>query len=656
MEYKKPLKRVFRKLKEILTPPPDLKISEWANTYRFLSGESSPERGKYNAQRAAYQIEMMDAFCDPKIEMVVGMLPAQTGKSTIIENVMGYFAHQDPKPMLLVQPTQGFAETFSKDRLAPMIRDTPVLRTIFVDPKSRNSDNTLTHKKFTGGFWAMVGANSPMDLAGRPVPVVMMDEIDRYPDSAGSEGSPIEIGTKRASNFWNKKLGLFSTPTDELTSKVSHYYSQSDQRKYYVNCPHCNHSQILEFPRLKYQLDEEGDVKEESVFYQCVSCTDPITSNFKNRMIQSGQWIASRPTGKIAGFWINALYSPWITWQTICQEFQKSKDNPMKYKTFVNTRLCEVWKESGEKPDWEHVYAKRESYKRGTVPKGGILLVAGADVQHDRIEVEIVAYGKNLESWSVDYRVLLGNTANEEVWRDLTTLLNEDFYHENGLSMKIKKMAVDSSDGQRSAWVYAWARSQGPKRVMAIKGSSLRQTTMISTPKAQDFDFQGKKYQNGVYLTIVGTEIIKFELYSQVKLKKHDDGLFPHGYTHFPDYPESFFKMLLAEEIRMKRLSNGGHRYEFFCPNGMRNEALDCRVYARAAGTSLMMDHFTNHHWERLESIILKSPDPKTIKKIQREENPQPNQTQEKKSITVGFHQSQNQPKKTYKPASRPIT
>ncbi len=648
MLNQKALKSVLKKLREILTPPPNLKISEWAGAYRYMSGESSPERGKYNPKRAAYQIEIQDAFCDPKIEMVVGMLPAQFGKSTIVEHIIGYYASQDPKPILIVQPTQSFAETFSKDRLAPMIRDTPILKLMFGDTKARNSENTLTHKKFPGGYVALVGANSPMDLAGRPVPIVMLDEVDRYPLSAGAEGSPIDLAIKRASNFWNRKIGILSTPTDEHTSQVYRYYLRSDQRRYHVACPHCEHEQILEFKRLKYELDEDGKVVDGSAQYNCSNCNTLIDQQAKNKMVMNGKWVALKPTKKIAGFWANALYSPWVLWETTAQEYEDSKDNPMQYKTFVNTRLCEVSKIVGERPDWESLYARRESYKRGTVPNGGLLLYAGVDVQHDRLECEIVAYGRGLESWSVDYRVLLGNTADPEVWKDLAALLDEEFEHESGAMLKIKKMAVDASDGQRTAWVYAWARAQGVKRVMAVKGSSYRQTNRVSNPKAQDFDFQGKKYPKGVYLTIVGTEIIKHEFYSQIKMVKNNDNTYPLGFPHFPDYHEGYFKGVLSEEIRLKTLSNGSVKYEFYCPHGVRNEPLDCRVYARAAATSQMIDHFTPRHWERLRSIMLSQRVSKPRQPIVTETvEPQPRNS-------VGFGDRPQSPKKRTT-VSRPI-
>jgi phage terminase large subunit GpA-like protein len=657
LTYKKALTTIFKNVKEILAPPPDLKISEWAAQYRYMSGDSSPEPGKYNSDRAKYQVDIMDAFCDPKIETIVGMLPAQSGKSTIIENVMGYFAHLVKLPLLLVRPTQTDAEDFSKERIAPMIRDTPVLLKLFGDQKSRDSGNTLTRKKFNGGFWAMVGANSPMDLAGRPAPIVLCDETDRYPESSGAEGDPIEIVTKRASNFWNRKIGIFSTPTDEYTSKVAYWFGKSDQRKYHVKCPHCNHEQILLFKNLSYKLDEEKKVIPQSIEYICKECNKGIPESKKNSMVRNGRYIATRPTYKIAGFWINALYSPWVLWETVAQEYEDSKDSPMKYKTWVNTRACEVYKEVGTKPDWEEVYSRREFYPRGVVPTGGILLVAGADVQHDRIEVEILAYGKGLESWSVDYRVLLGNTAQIEVWNDLTDLLNEEFEHENGSKMKIKKIGVDASDGQRSSWVYSWCRAIGVKKAMALKGSSLRQTTMISTPKAQDFDFQGKKYPKGVYLTIVGTEIIKFELYSQVKMKavKSEDGSilsYPKGYCHFPDYPESYFKMFLAEEIRIKKLNNGGVKYEFFNPPGKRNESLDCRVYARAVATSLMVDHFTESHWDRLAAILIRDPNYRPPK-----DRPQQQAQTSQPVREVGFGMSNPQPQSQQRKrtVSRPI-
>ena len=195
-------------------------MSQWADQNRRLSPEASSEPGTWVTDRAPYQRGMMDAVNEPGVSEVVYMTSSQIGKTEILNNIIGYFAHQDPSPMLLIQPTLDMAETWSKDRLAPMIRDTDALTDLFGDPRSRDSNNTLLHKKFPGGHITMAGANSPSSLASRPIRIVLLDEEDRYPHSAGTEGDPGSLAQKRTTTFWNRLLVTASTPTIEDESKI----------------------------------------------------------------------------------------------------------------------------------------------------------------------------------------------------------------------------------------------------------------------------------------------------------------------------------------------------------------------------------------------------------------------------------------------------
>ena len=197
--------KLFREIAQIVAPPPILTVSQWADRYRKLSAESAAEPGQWNTDRAPYQREILDAVNDPACEEVVIMSSAQVGKTELILNTIGYYVDYDPAPILVVQPTLDMAQAFSKDRLAPMIRDTPALTDKVKDSKSRDSGNTILHKKFPGGHITMAGANSPASLASRPIRIVLMDETDRYPASAGGEGNPIKLAEKRTNTFWNRK-------------------------------------------------------------------------------------------------------------------------------------------------------------------------------------------------------------------------------------------------------------------------------------------------------------------------------------------------------------------------------------------------------------------------------------------------------------------
>lgn len=230
---------LFTRIFSVLAPPPNMTVSQWADKYRRLSSESSAEPGRWRTSKAPYQREIMDAVCDMRVQKVVIMSAAQIGKTdALILNPIGYYMHYDPSPIMVMQPTIQMAETFSKDRLSPMLRDTPVLRDK-VNDKSRNSGNTILQKIFPGGHVTMVGANSPSSLASRPIRILLADEIDRYPATAGNEGDPLLLAGKRLATFWNKKEVCVSTPTNKETSRIAVEFEHSTQEEWNVPCPAC---------------------------------------------------------------------------------------------------------------------------------------------------------------------------------------------------------------------------------------------------------------------------------------------------------------------------------------------------------------------------------------------------------------------------------
>lgn len=223
-----------------LKPPPELTLSQWADRYRMLSAESSAEPGRWHTDKAPYQREIMDAIGDAHIRRVVIMCAAQLGKTELLLNILGYFMAYAPAPILVMQPTLDMGQTFSKDRLAPMIRDTPVLRGL-VDVKSRYAGNTILKKNFPGGHITIVGANSATGLASRPIKVLLADEVDRYPGSAGTEGDPLSLAQKRQTTFWDKKTVMVSTPVIKGHSRIETEYNQSTREEWNVPCPECGH-------------------------------------------------------------------------------------------------------------------------------------------------------------------------------------------------------------------------------------------------------------------------------------------------------------------------------------------------------------------------------------------------------------------------------
>ncbi len=549
-------------MKERLRPPPKLTVSSWADSFRRLSPEASAEPGQWLTSRAEYQRGILDAFNDPAIDTVVVMTSAQVGKTEILNNVVGFFVAQDPAPILVVQPTLDMAQTWSKDRLAPMLRDTPVLQGLVKDPRARDSGNTTLHKIFPGGHITACGANSPSSLASRPIRIVLCDEVDRYPISAGSEGDPVSLAKKRAATFWNRKLGLFSTPTNKGHSRIEKAFDESDQREFFVCCPHCNTAQTLKWAQVRW---DEG--KPETAHYVCEDCGAVWTDADRIRAIRAGTWIAKEPGKRIAGFRLSGLYSPWTPLESAVIDFLEAKKQPATLRVFVNTFLGETWEEQGESLDDYQVAERREEFGE-TLDKSILILTAGVDVQDDRLEVEIVGWGKDEESWSVDYRTIYGDPSSPAVWQDLDVALGQEFEREDGKILIVRSACIDSG-GHHTNSVYNYVRPREGKRIFAIKGVGGEGKPIVGRPSTNNI---GK-----IRLFPVGVDTAKELLYSRLKITEAGA-----GYCHFPtSRSDEYFRQLTAEKY-VTRYHKGFARREFVKVRP-RNEALDVRVYAMSA-------------------------------------------------------------------------
>lgn len=591
------MKNLVERVLSVLAPPPKQTVSEWADAERVLSRESSAEYGKWRTNRAPYQQEILDAFSDKNVERVVAMTSAQVGKSEILLNVMGYHIDKDPCPMLIVQPSLILAEDFSKDRVAPMIRDTPTLGEKVGEAASRDSGNTVLNKKFLGGQAIFAGANSPGSLAGRPTRVVLLDEVDRFPASAGTEGDPVNLAIKRTTAFYNKKIGMFSTPTIKGASRIEEAYEESDKRRRFVPCPHCGHEQTLEWEQLKFKGRERGKIK--NIRYECIECRKGIDESEKYLMDKKGKWIAEKPFAGIAGFHINALYSPWVRWEALIVDFLESRKNPEKLKVFWNTMLARSFEVRGEAPEWRRLYDGREKFPLRIVPAPACFVTGSADVQLNRIEVMAVAWARDKQNWTIDHRILEGDTAKPEVWKELDKYIHEEFAHEtSGVLLPIKMFAIDSS--YATSTVYSWARKQMASKVMAIKGSASISMT-VGKPTFVDVTTQGKRTARGLMLWPIGVSKIKEDLYSWLRLEKPLDGAeYPPCFCHFPEFDDEFFKQLTAEDLVKKVGKNKFAKYEWV-KNRDRNEVLDLWVMARAAASRVGLDRMTDVHWAELE-------------------------------------------------------
>ncbi len=575
--------------KKILTPAPKLNLVEWADKYRYLSPESSAMPGKWKTSNVEPARGPMLAVTQPGVRKVTVMGCTQLLKTELLNNIVGYHIHQDPCAMILMQPTGSLAETWSKDRLDKMIRDTPVLRGKIKSKKSRDSGNTIGHKEFPGGYIAVIGSNSPSELASRPVRITLRDEVDKYEDNV--EGDPSSLIVERSATFWNSLDVGVCSPTIKGQSRIEREYLASDRREYRLPCPHCGHSHYPKWENVKWQNNDPLTAQ-----YQCPECTALWSEKERIQAINKGEYVATAPFKGHAGFKVNKIASPWEPLSRLVEKWIEAQGDPSKLRTFVNTQLTETWEEKGEAPEHMRLYERRSLYEINSCPPGVLFLTAGVDVQADRLECEIVGWGLGKQSWSIDYRVIMGTTSTQGPWKELDNILNETWLLSNGVQCQIRALAVDS--GYNTQHVYNWVRRHSSNRVIAIKGVD-DQPNILGTPKAMDITNAGKKARRGVQVWPVGVSILKSELYGFLNLDSAgDDGIFPPGFCHFPQYNEEHFKQLTAEQLVKRQVKN--KTVFAWVKSYERNERLDCRNYARAAATFVGIDRFKDQDWKIL--------------------------------------------------------
>jgi len=576
-------------------PARKITLTQWADRYRILSSESSAEPGQWLTSKAPYERDIMNAISDPETPRVVVQKASQVGiTDSAILNPCGYFITEDPCPILIVQPTIELAEAFSTDRLSPMLRDSPRLKGRVGDPRSRDSANTMRRKAFKGGYIALGGANSAASLSGRPVRVALLDEVDRYPASAGTEGNPIQLAIARTSAFWNRKAVIVSSPGTKGVSHIEREMEQSTCEHWYLPCParKCAFMQELDWDRVRFS----------DRTHRCLQCNEHFP---KWKWLQGeGEWRAHRPYDErgrkvtTRGFYISGLYNPWIEWDIFIDEFVQAvrayeEGDVEPLKAFRNTRLGQLWEDRGEKVDIDLYKHRREPYS-AEVPDGALLLTAGVDVGDYGVNYEVIGWGKGRESWGIEYGIIDGDPRDRDVWLALDELVFfRAFAASDGKFMRVRKMAVDS--GHAADYVYAYTKQRQP-RAIAVKGEG-----GIGKPLIKGAGTLTKG--NRARLQILGVDSGKEEIVNRLLVGKVGP-----GYCHFPKlmngeacrgYDEEYFKGLTAER-RVVKAKNGFRTYIWTKRLSQRNEPFDCRNYGLAAlamMTFIKLDEIKRDLW-----------------------------------------------------------
>lgn len=595
---------------------PVLTVTEWAAEHRYLSAKASAEPGRYRPERTPFWIEMLDALSkDSLVQEIVVMKGSQVGFSEAGLSWLGYVIHHAPAPTLMVMPKAELAERNSKQRIAPMIEASPVLRERVRDPRSRDSGNTLLMKEFPGGFLILTGANSASGLRSTPVKNLFLDEEDAYPKDVDGEGSPTVLAKRRTATFPRRKILRGSTPTTRGDSAIEAAFLQTDQRYYHVPCPRCGHFQVLRWKNMKWDKDGLGSPDLASVRHLCEGCGGAIKNHEKTAMLAAGRWIPSNPVAgneRLRGYHLSALYSPvgWYSWEEAVEDWYKAQKDPAQLRAFINTVLGESFEVRGDDaPQWRDLYDRREQRDLGVVPARAVAITAAVDVQKDRLEMKVVGWLRR-ESWVVDRIIIMGDTSlppGHGPWKELDELLERDWPHESGATLRLRVTLIDS--GFNTTAVYAFVRTKQPALVRAIKGKDTLEMPIASPRKTEvRKSGDGKRLKRGGRVWSVGTNLLKADVVSRLRIRRPTDGElaaggWPPTYVHLPPLDEEYFKQLTAEAHVLVPTKRGHATYQWVktYPN---NEAFDLLCYNVAAWYAAGLGRLTDAEWSELEGAV----------------------------------------------------
>jgi len=568
------LKRVIARL----APPPKLTLSQWADKYRMLNAKSSAMPGPWKTSNAPWTREIMDSMSDAHTHKTVMMCSAQISKTEMLLNALGYNSHYMPAPIIIMEPTIEMAETLSKDRLTPMFNDTPELRKL-ISGSARNSGNTILKKDFPGGSIAIIGANSPTALRSRPAKILLADEVDAYPASAGKEGDPLTLIEKRATTYWNYKIFMVSTPTDKSTSRIYEEYLGGTQEEWNLPCPECGEYQPLVWANVRFDRENWAHGSQ-NVSYVCEKC-GAVSGEYRwKAQSRRGKYVAACKDAPYRSFHINTLGSLFCGWTEVVDKFLKAWDNAKngdieQLKVWTNTEMGEPWEERGETVEGEELMNRCEIYE-AEVPDGVRVLTAGIDTQDDRFEIEVVGWNEQRESWGIRYQKIYGDLTQGAVWKELDEFLKQPFYKANGEAMYLRGAFMDSQ-GHFQDQVLPFCKEREYRHLHGIKGQA-----------GFGVAYPGKVSKNNrakIEQVIVGVDSGKARVYHALRVL--DEGA--PMYCHFPRderagyYSEDYFRGLASEkEVVRTKMGRPVKVWEIKDHRHKRNEPLDCRNYAMA--------------------------------------------------------------------------
>ncbi|MDD5330190.1 MAG: phage terminase large subunit family protein [Sulfuricella sp.] len=584
-------------------PDPDVEIDEWSNEYRYLPPDSS-EPGKFRLSRTPYMRDIMrDLSPKSPIEEVVLVKGGQIAGSETANNFIGYIMHIAPGRTMMVQPTVDAAKDYVRERINPLIEYTPAIKQRCSEGKSRDGSNTVKFKRFPGGFLAVTGANSAQALQSRAIRYLILDEIDRYPRDVDGQGDPLGMAVKRTDTFKrNRKIFKLSTPGNKDESRILVDYAETDKRRYFVPCPHCGNMDYIQWSNIHWPPGHP-----EKAALTCTACGAEIEEHHKTWFMDPAraEWrptaISKRPRSR--GYHLPGLYSPlgWRSWGDIATDWEQAMDLAARgddtlLKKITTMDLGEGYEQQGERARVSTIKARAETYQHRMVPYGGLIVTAAVDVQHNRLECKIMAWGRAEEAWVIDYHIIWGDTLQSQVWADLETWLQTPLRYQNGVEMRIAACAIDAGDGTTSEEVYKFVRWKSHRLIFAIKGAKSFDAPVLPPPTAREVDRQGKRVKTGDLLWVIGVSQIKVIIAARLRLETPGK-----NYIHFPTWlPDEYWPHLGSESLK-KRYINGNAYQRWEKIPGARNEGWDLLVYNYAAACRIGINRWGEAQWQECE-------------------------------------------------------
>ncbi|GJE54567.1 phage terminase large subunit family protein [Methylobacterium thuringiense] len=576
-----------------LKPPPRLPLSTWIERNVRLPEGLAAKPGPVRLW--PFQREIADAITDPTIERVTVRKCVRVGYTTLLTGATASYVANEPAPILTLLPTEDDCRNYIVSDLEPIFDASPTVAGILSTAADDTGRNTIRHRRFPGGSLKIVAARSPRNLRAHTVRILLIDEEDAM--EVTNEGDALDLAIKRTLSFPNRKIIRGSTPTDADTSTICREYEASDRRVYEICCVECGEFAEPKWSQIDWQKDRDagGNVTAhhpKTAAWACPNCGVLISERFKAEMVANGRWRATRPEVEgHAGFALSALISPHVnaSWAALAAEYLDVHDDPDRLKTFRNTLLGEAWSESVDPITADETSTRAEAFGLNTAtpehgelkfPEAVLLLTAGVDVQHDRLEASVYGWDAQGNAFAMAHFVLWGDAMDGAVWRELDELLLQRWAHPLGGSLGIECACVDSGDGGTVEAVYAFCWPRLGRNVLPIKGLGGRQK-VIDRSRGR---VSGGSLGGEGRLWIVGVDEIKQILVT--KLARYPDQI-----RFSKSLPLSWFAQLCSERRVIRRV--GGRPVRRF--ERIKNEpaeALDATVYAFAARYALPQPDF----------------------------------------------------------------